>query len=262
MLHVKIPKKNQPVAGTQFSIRPPIGPTYEVIYLYLKGGLTAAMLQNVRVEVRGKPIQSFKSGEQIQSLNKYYKRPNSDQSDVIALWFYRPELEEFAERKNFALGTADVDTLAIVADVAASAPATADIEIKARTTAARPLGMVTKIKQYPQTFAQGGEQDIADIPTRDAAIAGIHMQTGDITALRLELDSLKIVEGTVAQLNDAYAEKYAAQPDFAHVSYLGRGSQFDALLTESVQDFRLTLDLSQAATFPLIVEYFDTFAGL
>ncbi|MAK90068.1 MAG: hypothetical protein CMI13_02355 [Oleibacter sp.] len=262
MLHIKVPKKNTPVPGTQFALRPAIGPTYEVFFLYLKNGLTLAHLKNIKVEVRGKPIWSLKDGEQLQALNAHYGRPLSDRADVLAFWFYRPEMQKIEERKNFALGTGDVDTLAIVMDIDAAAPQAGDIEIKARTTARRPLGVITKIKQYPQTFAQGGEQDIADIPTRDAAIAGLHLQTADVAAMRLELDSLKVVEGTTEELHDAYAEWVEAQTGFAHMSFIGRGSQYDALITEGVQDFRLTIDLDNAATFPLVVEYFDTYAGL
>lgn len=262
MLQIKIPKKNTPVPGTQFALRPAIGPTYEVFYFYLKGGLTLAHLKNIRVEVRGKPIWSLKDGEQLQALNKFYKRPLSDRTDVLAFWFYRPELSEIAERRNWALGTEDVDTVAIIMDIDASAPAGCDMDIKARTTARRPLGVITKIKQYPQTFAQGGEQDIADIPTRGTAIAGMHLQTPHVNGLRLEMDSIKVVEGTKTELHDAYSEWIAPQTGFAHMSFLGRGSQFDALLTEGVQDFRLAVDLAQAATFPLVVEYFDSYGGI
>lgn len=262
MLHIKVPKKNSVEAGTQFAIKPAIGPTYEVFYLYLKGGLTLAQLKDIRVEVRGKPIQIFRDGVQAQMLNKHYKRPLSDKADVLALWFYRPELHNLEQRRNFALGTADVDTLSITMDIAADAPQASDIEVKARTTAARPLGVITKIKQYPQTFAQGGEQDIADIPTRDAALVGMHFGTGHIEAMRLELDSLKVVEGTKAELHDAYSEWVEAQTSNAHLSFVARGDQFDALITEGVQDFRVTIDLAQAATFPLMVEYFDSYSGL
>lgn len=262
MLHIKIPKKNTVQPGTQFSIKPAIGPTYEVIYLYLKGGLTLDKLKDIRVEVRGKPIQIFRDGVQLQMLNKHYKRPLSGSDSVLALWFYRPELEEIAQRKNFALGTADVDTLNITMDIADDAPNGSDIEVKARTTAARPLGIITKIKQFPQTFAQGGEQDIADIPTRDAAIVAMHLGTGQVNAMKLEMDGLKVVEGTKTELHDAYSEGVVAQANNAHVSFLTRGDQFDALITEDVQDFRLTIELNQAATFPLMVEYFDSYGGL
>ena len=262
MLQIKIPKKNKPVPGTQFSLRPAIGPTYEVFYFYLKGGLTLAHLKNIRVEVRGKPIWSLKDGAQLQAINKFYKRPLSERSDVLPFWFYRPELNEIAERRNFALGTFDVDTLAIVMDIDESAPEGCDIEIKARTTAPQRIGVITKIKQYPQTFAQGGEQDIADIPRRDAAIVGMHLQTPHVSAMKLEMDNMKVVEGSKTELHDAYSEWVAPQTGFSHMSFVGRGTQYDALLTEGVTDFRLTIDLAQAATFPLVVEYFDSFAGV
>lgn len=266
MLQIKIPKKNKPAAGTEFSLRPAIGPTYEYIRFHLSGGLQLQHIKNISVDVRGKPIQMFKDGKQLERLNKAYKRPQNnavDTSEVMTLWFYRPELDDIAERKNFSLGTADVDTLAITFDIDAAAPAGSDIDVTARTSAARQLGVITKIKQYPQTFAQAGEQDIADIPLRDAAIAGIHCDTAHVNNLRLELDSLKVVEGSTDVLAAAYDDEFdSAGGGFKSISYLARGTQYDALSTENVQDFRLSINLTQADTFPLMVEYFDTYAGL
>ena len=64
----------------------------------------------------------------------------------------------------------------------------------------------------------------------------------EVAAMRLELDSLKVVEGSTGELHDAYAEWVKAQTGFAHMSFIGRGSQYDALITEGVQDFREDLD--------------------
>ena len=93
-------------------------------------------------------------------------------------------------------------------------------------------------------------------------MVGLHFGTGHINAMRLELDSLKVVEGTKAELHDAYSEWVDAQANNAHLSFMSRGDQFDALITEGIQDFRVTIDLNQAATFPLMVEYFDSYSGL
>jgi hypothetical protein len=262
MLIKLIPNKSAVAAGTQFVVRPQIGPTYEVVDFYLTGGLTKAMIKNFRVEVRGKPIQTFKDGVQMDALNKAWRRPESGRDDLLRLWFYRPELENLAQARNFALGTQDVDTLAFVMDIDASAPVAANMVVKARTTAPMDLGVMTKIKQFPQNFAQGGEQEIADLPTRGAAIAAMHLQSAEVESLELALDSYKVLEGKVSELHDSYAESLTPQAGFAHVSYLPRKSQFDALVTEGVQDFRLTVGLANAASFPLVVEYFDSYDGL
>ncbi len=262
MLIVKVPKKNTPKKGTQFPVRLQMGPTYEVIDFYLKGGLTKAHLENIRVEVRGKPIQVFKNATVLDQINQAWKRPQAGRADLLRLWFYRPELDKLEQARNFALGTQDVDTVVITMDIAADAPDTADIDIKARVTAEQPLGVITKIKAFPQSFAQGGEQQIADIPTAGAAVAAMHFVTEHANHITLELDSLKVVDGSRQELHDAYSESLAAQTGFTHVSYLPRGDMFDALVTDGVQDFRVTVDLAQAATFPLVIEYFDSFSGL
>lgn len=266
MLHIVVPKKNKPVAGTQFSLRPAIGQTYEYIRFNLLGGLTVEHIKKLTVNVRGKPIQSFADANQLERLNYFYKRPRASQAQtatMFTLWFYRPELDDIAERKNFSLGTVDVDTLSIDFDIDAAAPAASDIKVTARVSAPRPLGVITKIKQYPQTFAQAGEQDIADIPLRGAAIAGLHCDTTLVSDLRLELDSLKVVEGTIDDLAAAYdGEIDMPNSGFKSISYLSRGTQYDALATDGVQDFRLNVNLGGAGTFPLMVEYFDTYAGL
>lgn len=258
----KIPKKMDVTAGAQFIVRPSIGPTYEVIHLYLKGGLTADQVKNFKVEVRGKAIWSLRTLERMQEINAHYRRPLSDRADVVSLWFYRPELDDIEQRMNFALGTADVDTLAITMDIDAAADATADIEIVARTSGARPFGLCTKIKEFPQTFAQAGEFDIADLPRRSAALAGLHLTSDKITDLKLEIDSLAVVESSVTRIHDNQDEWVDTQAGYTHLNFIGRGSQYDALQTEGVQDFRLKIDLSEAASLEVVAEYFDTFAGL
>jgi hypothetical protein len=258
----KIPKKMDVTAGAQFVIRPSIGPTYESITLYLKGGLTAAMVKSLKVEVRGKAIWSLRSLARLQELNAHYRRPLSDRADVVVLWFYRPELDDIGQRMNFAMGTADVDTLAITMDIDDAAPAISDIEIVARTSGVRPFGICTKIKEFPQTFAQAGQFDIADLPTKSAALAAMHLTSDKVTDIKLELDGRVALESTTARIHDNQEEWVDAQAGMSHVNFIGRGSLYDALHTEGVQDFRLKVDLSEAASFEIIAEYFDTYDGL
>lgn len=258
----KIPKKMDVTPGAQFVIRPSIGPTYESIQLYLKGGLTADMVKNLKVEVRGKAIWSLRTLQRLQNLNAHYRRPLSDRDDVVVLWFYRPELDDIAQRMNFALGTGDVDTLAITMDIDEDAPAESDIEIVTRTSGVRPFGVCTKIKEFPQTFAQAGEFDIADLPTKSAALAAMHLTTDKITDIKLELDGRIALDSKVSRIHDNQEEWVDAQGGHSHVNFIGRGSLYDALHTEGVQDFRLKVDLSESASFEIIAEYFDTYDGL
>lgn len=262
MLIKPIPRIGEVTRGTQFPVRLKIGPTYEYVDFYLMGGLTLAQMRDITVEINGKPIQTWRDGAQLQALNKYYRRPESDRDDMVRLWFYCPELETLEERRNFALGTADVDTAVITIEIAETAPEGANLEMSARTTFPQKLGVIRKVKQFPQTFAQGGEQDIDKIPARDASIIGMHMQTTAVEKVRLQLDSLEVLRGSVARLHDNYSEVTTAQPGFAHICYSPRAMPQDALSTEGVADFRLSLELSGAATFPLIVEYVDTWSGL
>jgi hypothetical protein len=258
----KIPKKMDVTPDAQFVIRPSIGPTYEVIYLYLSGGLTADKVKNLKVEVRGKAIWSLRTLERMQEINAHYRRPLSDRADVVALWFYRPELDDVDQRMTFALGTSDVDTLAITMDIDGTAPAESDIEIVARTSGARPFGVCTKIKEFPQTFAQAGEFDIADLPTRSAALAGMHLKSDKITDIKLEIDSRVALESPVLRIHDNQDEWVDSQVGYSHVNFIARGSMYDALHTEGVQDFRLKVELSEAASFDIVTEYFDTYDGL
>lgn len=258
----KIPKKMEVTKGAQFVIRPNIGPTYEAITLYLKGGLTMAMVKNLKVEVRGKAIWSLRSLTRLQELNAHYRRPLSDRDDAVVLWFYRPELDDIAQRMNFAMGTQDVDTLAITMDIDESAPTECDIDVVARTSGARPFGICTKLKEFPQTFAQAGEFDIADLPTRVGGIAALHLSTDKIAEMKLEIDGRNVIESPVDRIHDNQDEWVDTQAGYSHMNFVARGSQFDALDVEGVQDFRLKVDLTEAASFDVLAEYFDTYAGL
>lgn len=258
----KVPKRMEIAPGAQYTVRLPIGPTYEKLSFYLGGGLTMAQVKNFRVEVRGKPIVSLKSLARLQEMNKHYRRDGSDRTDMVTLWFYRPEFVNIAERLNYAMGTADVDTAVVTMEIDAAAPAESDIEVMALQSGPRPFGVCTKIKEFPQTFAQGGEFDIADLPRRSAAIAGLHLSTDKVTDMKLELDSLTVVEGTTAQIHDHQDEWVDSQAGYSHMNFVTRGTQFDALQTDGVQDFRLKVNLTQAASFDVVVEYFDTYDGL
>ena len=57
-------------------------------------------------------------------------------------------------------------------------------------------------------------------------------------------------------------EWIAPQTGFAHMSFFGPWQPVRCTADRGVQDFRLAVDLAQAATFPLVVEYFAATAAL
>lgn len=257
----KIPKKSAVTQNLPFSIRPKVGLTYDLIALKLTN-VTKAELKNIDVKVRGKSIQTFRSGAVLQAMNDFYGRPDLG-AGWLVFYFMRPELRNLNEAKVFSLGTVDVDTLEITMDVN-SASATPDIETYAQVSEPRQLGVITKIRTYAQDYGQAGTKEIADLPTGKATIAGIHYGTSEISELMLEGDSRAIVDKMPVAAIETFQSSHFLNPQtgYRHLSFVAEGAPAKALPTQGIVDLRTTIELDNPAAFDVIVEYFDTYSGL
>ncbi|MDX1473492.1 MAG: major capsid protein P2 [Reinekea sp.] len=257
----KIPKKSQPTQSLPFSIRPKVGLTYDLIALKLTN-VTKAELKNIQVLVRGKPIQAFRTGKVLQDMNDFYGRPDLG-AGWLVFYFMRPEFRQLEKAKVFSLGTVDVDTLEITFDVM-SASASPDIDVYAQVSEPRPLGVITKIRQYAQDFSQAGTKEIADLPTGKATIAGLHFATSEVSEIKLEGDSRAIVESMPVEAIETFLSSHFLNPvtGYRHLSFVAEGDPARALPTQGIVDLRSTIELDNPAAFDVVVEYFDTYSGL
>ena len=158
------------------------------------------------------------------------------------------------------------------APIAAGVPPAA-ITVKADISAPRPLGLLTKVKRFPVTFATAGVQQLATLP-RGPRIIAVHLfndATTLLTEVRIEANAVTVMKGTVADLADF--ESKAERPRVPQSGAGGAGTELaldfclsgdlgDALVTASLNDFRIEPTLSAAGQLIALVEYLDQFAGI
>lgn len=247
-------------AGSDCTLNMPVGLTYEAVLLAYSG-ITLAQMKNIEVLINGKVIQKFATGTILDQINQFYKRGTA--AGVLVLWFSRPELNLVAEQRLTAIGTADVQTFSLRMDIDAGAAAPA-ITAYAIKSAQQPLGMITKIKNFPVTFATAGQQDIDNIPRSGARIAAVHLFKADISSVAVEVDSTKIVDSTKTVIHAflGYCDRTPLTASATHIDFLADGDIFHALPTEKTKDLRIRPYLDTAGLVNVIVEYLDGFDGL
>jgi len=251
-------------AGNTVTLNCPVGLTYEKITFVLGGTIfTRAQLKNISVKVNGKELQAYQSGTELDYINDYYGR--ADTANYLTLWFNRPELRELGSMRLTGLGTKDVQSLTVEADIDAGASAPT-LSAYAMLREPEPLGLVTKVKAFPATFATSGKQDIDNIP-RGPRIAAIHLFKADISAVEVEVDAVKVwdaskTEGEVFQKEALPVARVPQTAVATHIDFLLDGDIAQALVTDGVADFRLRPTLDTSGSVRTVVEYLDQFAGL
>ncbi|CZF79471.1 major capsid protein P2 [Grimontia marina] len=258
----KLPSFSNVVAGATATLELPLGLAYHMLLLEFSG-MALAQMKNIRLEVNGKVVQKWKDGERLNSLNKHYKRGTATASS-LPIWFIRPEMDDPAQQRVFAVGTSDVQTLTLLIDIAddATAPKLTGHAIKGNQS---PLGIITKVKTFPVSFATAGEQEIDNLPLpRGARIASVHLYSPDVTRCELDMNGLRVFE-----MDKTLAAKiqtdYARDPQSSHkmsLDFMLEGDMSQALVLEGVQDFRIRPTLANPGAVDVVVEYLDQYQGI
>lgn len=257
---VKLPSFSNVVAGSTATLGCPVGLTYDLISVTYTG-ITLEQMENIKIVVNGKVIQEYKSGQELDYINRYYGRGAA--AGILNLWFLRPELATVRARRLTALGTADVSTLSVQMDVAAAAAAPV-LTAHAVQSAPAPMGIVTKIKAFPRSFATTGLQEIDNIPRSGARIAAIHLFKSDVSAVEVAVNSATAWDLSKA-LGAEIQTRHGRTPIAAactHVDWCLDGDPGHALETESVQDLRVKPTIDTVGEVRTVVEYLDGYAGI
>lgn len=240
-------------ANTSFSIKCPIGLTYDKISL-VKGGttFTDAMLTDLKVKINGETVIEFDDADELDEYNAYYGR--SKTADIHTFYFNRPEFHDLLNQRITGLGTADIKTLTITGKITgATAPTLVATCVKSEP---QPLGAFVKILKNTHN-ASGTTKQISDMPKLGRIIAA-HFKKADVNEVKLIVDSRQAYRvdkttGEALQKEDGRAPVTAS---YTHVDFCLEGDVTKALITQGVQDFTWTLELGTSGAFESIVEYF------
>lgn len=258
----KMPSISNVSAGSTAVLECPRGKTYDFItFKYAGTAVTRAMLKNIQVMLNGKAVQTFKDADRLQDFNDYYGR--SDDAGYVTIWFIRPEMTNIVQQRLTAIGTLDVQTFSVNIDIDAGAPGDLTLEATSMLSEPQPLGVITKVKNFPVSSDVVGEMEISDIPRR-GRIQALHLFKADLSNVIVEMDSRKVFESSKV-MAEVIQGSHARTPITAkatHVDFQLEGDNAQALVMQGVQDFRVkpTFDTSGAAD--VVVEYLDGLEGL
>lgn len=263
---IKLPSVANVAAGASCSVNCPIGPTYERILLTVTGTTVATNCQNIEVRINGKPVMRFRNLDELDKINTYHGR-GAAANGVYSIWFRRPELPAVADQLLFALGTADVATLSVHADLAAgigTPTVTAHADIN---NTVQPLGIITKVKAFPCTSAALGEVSIDSIPRTGARIACLHFEntsTPTFSNLRAQADGIDLIDATPTMLlEQAKSYDKAAVTGWMHADFIVGGDFRESLRTDNLQDLRFLPTIATAiGAYHVTVEYIDRLEGI
>jgi hypothetical protein len=259
---VELPTIQNVIAGGRCVLNLPIGMTYDEI-IFVNTNVTAAQMLNYKFKVGSKTITDVSSFQILEDQNTFYKRPQ--QANHFTHWFYRPEVKEDI-RALTCFGTIGVSSASIEFDLSGAVVSPA---IKAYAVQRSPqvMGLVTKVREYPVSFATSGKQQIDNIP-RGARITAIHLKKSDISFIEFEINNgtgpAKIIETTKGVI-EAYQKQYDRVPvtaSYTHIDFNLTGDLAGPLPTAQLVDMRMkpTIDTSGALT--AVVEYIDGIDGI
>lgn len=270
-----LPNVQNVAEGSRFVIGVPVGvKSISKINCTLSGtALTTAMIDTVEVLANGKPIQSFAEAAHMEVIQDYYGDPTP--ATRLALQFGRNHFSSKDERERFYIGCADLDTLQIQANIAGStAPVIAAVESRtvlqkpgedaAKIRARNRLGLFTKVKNFTYSLVGAGSTEIDNIP-KEAMLQALHLiQSADVvTSVEVWVDGRKVWDASKAvmteEVQDAGRTKQAST---YHIDWMLDNELGGQLPLAGVQDFRLKIAHSGAATVNLYAEYLSTFSGI
>lgn len=257
----KLPSFSNVTAGATATLNMPLGLSYHQVLIDYSG-VTLAQMKNIRFEINGKVVQKWKDGDRLNKMNKHYGRGDATAS-VLPIWLTRTEMDSLAEQRVFAFGTSDVQTLTLLIDIdgAAAAPKLTAHAIKGNQS---PLGIITKIKTFPVSFATSGEQEIDNLPLpQTARIAAIHLFSDKVSRCELEMNGQKVFEADkalVAKIQTDYGRTPQSTEKLT-LDFMLEGDMSQALVLAGIQDFRLRPLLDAPGSIDVVVEYLDQYAG-
>ncbi len=260
---IRLPTLTNVQSGARAVLNCPLGLTYDLIQFKLTN-CTAADLKNFKVRVGSNSHVDVDSAELLEDLNAFYKRGN--QAGYFTLWFYRPEMATEEERALTSLGTQDIPSLTIEFDIDGAVVNPA-IEAHAVQRGPAAMGLITKIKRFPRSFATSGQQDIDNIP-RGARITAFHLKKADVSAVELETNNGsgagKIVEASKV-LMETLQKQHGRVPQTAKMTHIDLnllGRLTGPMPTAQLQDMRLKPTIDTAGALETVVEYIDGHNGI
>lgn len=252
-----------PVAGGLSVINVPKGPTYYGFgFRYKTAGVNAteaqikADIKWVRVKINGIALIELTGKHIVDVFNKYYGIAYNNGEMFLPLsrpWMKTPEAAD-----NTAWGTANIDTMTIEVEFAATA-VTPTLEAHSiYSIYSRDLGVVVEMREVTFTSAVTGLQEITTLLKTRGDIVALHVDHGGIVSTcDIEVNNQLYTQAQDIPLVQNFTKWFALrspQTNYLHFEGQMRDMLSDGIPITGTQDFRLKPTLTAAGTIYVVQE--------
>lgn len=262
-------------ANTVATVRiPTSGTHYGLILNCLQAAGTAQTVANMKTAITNLVLRH--NGEQIMEgsatlfldLQKYYfdsyTGGAANVNGILPIPFAPQHFNNFEERRLFAVGTADIQTMTL--DISLGTLTTlSSIEVYSEVTPEiRPRGQHIRINKYPQSFATTGDQEIPTLPYLNQPTVGykaLHIELGTNPGVAayatLKVGNYAIHDQIKTAVNTVISNfcRRTPQAAYYHID-LGKNNAITSFLPmNGVQDFRVVVNwTTQPTNFNIFAE--------
>lgn len=245
---------------------PTTGTHFGLILNCLQAGGTAQTIANMKTAITNIVIRH--NGEQIMEgtstlfldLQKYYNDAYvggaANVAGVLPIPFAPNHFLNFEERRLFAVGTADIQTMTV--DISLGTLTTlSSIEVYSEISPEiAPRNQHIRIKKYPQSYATTGVQEIPTLPLEGPSVGykALHIENGTnpgvIADATLKVGNYAIHDQIKAAVNTVILNLCRRTPQSAYYHLdLGKNNAITSFLPMAgIQDFRLLINWTTTPT--------------
>ena len=270
-IFTRMPDADSVAPGNTATFRVPTNPRrLHYSYLKMSGGLTAALIDEIRV-LSGQTIIQRMTGAQRNTINKFLGLTDSDTSNMLVIPFDRPGLKsrQMEELTALNVGVAGpngeiINQLTIEVDIAAAAPGTVALKHRAEQSPAVEGGPGAVARLLPQTFinTEVGEKEFSQDNIGSGSrlsLNAAYFFTGNFNRLQVQRNQKDVFDRDTDD-NELIQSDGVRVPQAGLFVYdrTERGYGADPLDLRGLEDFRYVADIAAAGDFKVFQEFIGT----
>jgi hypothetical protein len=248
-------------SSSQFSVKLPIGMSYEQVALVMTG-ISHAQVTDIKVRINGGEVQSYRSGTELELFNSWQDAEYTSVAGTLLFDFRRLGVRSPGDRDATILGTGvpsmNGEVTASVIEITgtlASGLTSPTITPYARLREPQPLGVLRHTRQFSFTPAGTGEVEVTDL-IRGRVIEAIafNITSGVFDQVKIEVDGQVVHEGPLALHNREQNNGVrATQSNWHVVDFNPLGDPQGWLDVRAASDLRMKFNITTAAAIPYTV---------
>lgn len=265
---IRLPGVSNNIApGANLIVEVKPGPTFHTIWTVLtsaSNGLDMSDVEKITVNFDGKPVMSYTDLQTLFDNNAYWGRPGDSMAvgkATFGLHFFRGELRQQWQRLG-GIGTFDLSRFHLEFKLSATAPADLKVECFADVdTTIQKVGAYWRVTEYPTAATVAGENEIDKLP-RNTYLAALHFKKSDVSAIDIEGDSLRLLDGTKDSLelrckNAAPKARAPVTARYTHADFIIHGEIGDTIDLYKIRDLRVKYTVGATGAITIIAEHLD-----